>query len=429
MSASGYAVVDLETTGLSPGRNDRIVEIGVILLDADGTVRNEWSTVVNPERDLGPTHVHGIYGRHAKAAPRFSDISDELIDVLDGRTLVAHNAGFDARFLAAEWARAGSLREAKLPFEYLCTMRMAKSFLPGSGRTLVDCCAAFDIEISGAHSALGDARATSELLRAYRAADPAAAVWASRGLPVVNASSLGRLGVRAPVLPREVAVGRASSAVDDVPSDSILERIGGVMPADEAASANDDEYLAMLDICLEDHLLTVTEADSLATLALQAGISDARRRELHERYFEAAVTTAWADQELTAGEIAQLEQLAHVLEISEAQVAEARKPRSGGRRARPTAADDTSSPATDDVQLVPGDQVVLTGTMRRDRDAWKGDIAGAGFLVHPAVTKKTRVLIAADPDSLSGKARKARQYGIPIVDESWLERRFAAAGR
>ncbi|WP_292708318.1 BRCT domain-containing protein [Microbacterium sp. 67-17] len=38
----------------------------------------------------------------------------------------------------------------------------------------------------------------------------------------------------------------------------------------------------------------------------------------------------------------------------------------------------------------------------------------------PGVTKKVRLVVAADPDSLSGKARKARDYGIPIVGEEWL---------
>jgi DNA polymerase III subunit epsilon len=49
-----------------------------------------------------------------------------------------------------------------------------------------------------------------------------------------------------------------------------------------------------------------------------------------------------------------------------------------------------------------GDLVVLTGEMRRPREEWFG-------------------IVKVDPDSLSGKARKARDYGIPVVDEAWLE--------
>jgi DNA polymerase-3 subunit epsilon len=53
---------------------------------------------------------------------------------------------------------------------------------------------------------------------------------------------------------------------------------------------------------------------------------------------------------------------------------------------------------------------------------WESLLAGLGFDVRPNVVKKTKVLVAADPDSLSGKAKKAREYGIPIVNEAGLER-------
>ncbi|GGO78922.1 BRCT domain-containing protein [Nonomuraea cavernae] len=66
-------------------------------------------------------------------------------------------------------------------------------------------------------------------------------------------------------------------------------------------------------------------------------------------------------------------------------------------------------------ELQPGDQVVFTGEMDDDREVWEGRARQAGYLPHPNVTKKVRLVVAADPDSLSGKARKARAYGIPIV--------------
>jgi DNA polymerase-3 subunit epsilon len=48
----GYAVVDLETTGLHPGRHGRVVEIAIMSLAHDGEVTGEWSTLVNPHRDV-----------------------------------------------------------------------------------------------------------------------------------------------------------------------------------------------------------------------------------------------------------------------------------------------------------------------------------------------------------------------------------------
>ncbi|MEK8226445.1 hypothetical protein NKG05_10785 [Oerskovia sp. M15] len=60
---------------------------------------------------------------------------------------------------------------------------------------------------------------------------------------------------------------------------------------------------------------------------------------------------------------------------------------------------------------------MLTGAMTRAREEWERDARAAGLSPWPNVTQRTRVVIAADPDSLSGKARTARRYGIPVVGE------------
>ena len=62
MGATGFAVLDLETTGLWPSYGHRIVEIGIVLLDSEGNMEGDWETLVNPQRDLGPTHIHGVKG-------------------------------------------------------------------------------------------------------------------------------------------------------------------------------------------------------------------------------------------------------------------------------------------------------------------------------------------------------------------------------
>ena len=54
-----YAVVDVETTGLFPGAHHRVAEVAVVQVDDTGRVTGEWSTLVNPGRDLGSQHVHG----------------------------------------------------------------------------------------------------------------------------------------------------------------------------------------------------------------------------------------------------------------------------------------------------------------------------------------------------------------------------------
>ena len=90
-----YAVIDVETTGLRASWHDRIIEIAVVHPDADGRVQNEWCSLVNPDRDLGPQHIHGISAAEAERAPAFARLAGTVADLLRGRTLVAHNGLLD----------------------------------------------------------------------------------------------------------------------------------------------------------------------------------------------------------------------------------------------------------------------------------------------------------------------------------------------
>ena len=89
-----FAVVDVETTGLFPNAHDRIVEIAIFRIDQTGNVKSEYSTLVNPLRDMGPLHIHGVTARHVKAAPIFPDIVGDIVPLLRGAVFVAHNVFF-----------------------------------------------------------------------------------------------------------------------------------------------------------------------------------------------------------------------------------------------------------------------------------------------------------------------------------------------
>src|SRR6478752_4370919 len=102
-----FAVVAIATTGFSPANGDRIVEIAVARVDAAGLVSDEYATLVDPGRDVGPVFVHGISNSEVRDAPRFADIAGELLDRLDGAVVVLHDGAFVERFLDAEFARVG----------------------------------------------------------------------------------------------------------------------------------------------------------------------------------------------------------------------------------------------------------------------------------------------------------------------------------
>ncbi|MEO6086986.1 MAG: exonuclease domain-containing protein [Umezawaea sp.] len=162
--SAGYAVVDTETTGFAARGRDRIVEVAVVQLDDDGIVTDEWCTLVNPSRDLGPQHIHRISAAEVWHAPTFAEIAGAVAARLRERVLVAHNLSFDARFLAAEFGRLG----VEWPTAGLCTMRLADQYLPQrAGRSLRACCEAAGVSLVDAHSALYDARAAAGLFAGY----------------------------------------------------------------------------------------------------------------------------------------------------------------------------------------------------------------------------------------------------------------------
>jgi DNA polymerase-3 subunit epsilon len=167
----GFAVIDFETTGFSPAQGDRAVEVGLVLLSAEGQPDGEWDTLLNPLRDVGASWVHGITDDDVQQAPEFGDVAGVLSEMLSGRVLVAHNLPFDARFLDGEYRRLGH----GLGIDGstgLCTQRLAHRYLPGPKVTLEACCERSGIVRRNAHCALDDARATGHLLRHYLEREP-----------------------------------------------------------------------------------------------------------------------------------------------------------------------------------------------------------------------------------------------------------------
>ncbi|MER5444044.1 DEDDh family exonuclease [Streptomyces sp. NPDC059690] len=158
---SGYAVVDVETTGLA--RDDRIISAAVYRLDARGEVEDHWYTLVNPERDPGPVWIHGLTSEVLEGAPLFTDIAEEFATRLEGRVLVAHNAVFDWQMIAREYARAR--REAPVR-QRLCTIALSKELaLPLPNHKLESLAAHFGVVQRRAHHALDDARVLAEAFR------------------------------------------------------------------------------------------------------------------------------------------------------------------------------------------------------------------------------------------------------------------------
>jgi len=185
-----YAVIDLETTGFSPEKgHDRIIEVGIVRVDYHGNRLREYCTLINPHRDTGPSHIHGITETDVADAPAFQDVVGDIHHVLRGAVLVAHNAPFDLRFLCHECNRCN----APLPeIRALCTLALSKQVVPELPSAKLEMlCKHFGIPPGVSHTALDDARATAtlltKLLRSFGA--PASKVpWEKLGAKLVPSS-------------------------------------------------------------------------------------------------------------------------------------------------------------------------------------------------------------------------------------------------
>ena len=102
-----FVAFDLETTGLS-SRNDRIIEIGAVILK-EGQEVDRFQTFVDPERTLDRKIVDltGITDEMLKGAPKIEEVLPKFLEFVGDRVLVAHNSDFDTGFIRAECERQG----------------------------------------------------------------------------------------------------------------------------------------------------------------------------------------------------------------------------------------------------------------------------------------------------------------------------------
>ena len=165
LTTLSFAVVDVETTGGQPGTGDRITEIAIVTV-REGRIAGVYETLVNPERAIPPfvARLTNISWEMVRDKSPFRDLCDEVVRTLEGHVFVAHNAGFDWRFVSAEVERASG---RALTGRRLCTVRLARRLLPQLRRRSLDWLAMhYGVEIPPGqrHRAGGDAVATAHCL-------------------------------------------------------------------------------------------------------------------------------------------------------------------------------------------------------------------------------------------------------------------------
>ena len=159
------AVIDFETTGLSPGQGARATEIAAVLVQ-DGQLVGRFQSLMNSGAWVPPfiEQLTGISNHMLHTAPSARAVMREVLQFTKGCPLVAHNAAFDRGFWQAEAQRAECVPDAA--HHFACTLLLARRLYPTAANHRLGTLAALHrLPNAGrAHRALADAETTAHLL-------------------------------------------------------------------------------------------------------------------------------------------------------------------------------------------------------------------------------------------------------------------------
>ncbi|ALC90141.1 ATP-dependent DNA helicase DinG [Bacillus sp. FJAT-18017] len=157
-----FVVVDLETTGNSPKKGDRIIQFAAVVIE-EGKITNQFTSLLNPGKQI-PIFIEeltGLKNEDVKDAPLFSEVAPEISSILEDAYFVAHNVLFDLGFLQEELLMAG---EEGFLGPVIDTVEMARFLEPeADSYKLSDLAEKEGLEHDRPHQADSDALVTAEL--------------------------------------------------------------------------------------------------------------------------------------------------------------------------------------------------------------------------------------------------------------------------
>ncbi|AZB43308.1 ATP-dependent helicase DinG [Bacillus sp. FJAT-42376] len=157
-----YVVLDVETTGTSPKKGEKIIQFAAVVFE-DGKITDRFMSYVNPLQPI-PAFIQsltGISDEDVENAPVFSEIADKVNSMLDGAWFVAHNVHFDLSFVQAELEQAGYPRFSG---GIMDTVELSRMMFPSfESYKLSELCRELAIQHDRPHQADSDAEVTAEI--------------------------------------------------------------------------------------------------------------------------------------------------------------------------------------------------------------------------------------------------------------------------
>ncbi|MCY9423635.1 exonuclease domain-containing protein, partial [Bacillus paralicheniformis] len=159
MNNQRYVVIDVETTGNSPKKGDRIIQIAAVVIE-NGQMTERFSKYVNPNQPI-PAFIEqltGISNEMVENEEPFSAIAEDIFELLQDSCFIAHNIHFDLAFVKYELQQAGF---GELECSVLDTVELSRIVFPGfDGYKLTELSEELQIRHENPHRADSDAEVT-----------------------------------------------------------------------------------------------------------------------------------------------------------------------------------------------------------------------------------------------------------------------------
>ncbi|MDM8160839.1 exonuclease domain-containing protein [Labilibaculum sp. K2S] len=405
-----FAVISLETTGISPQHGDHLIELAIQTVNWNGELLDSYETLVNPGKDIEGFQIHGITDEMVKNAPSISEIAPDILSRLNGKTLVAHDLDFAIRFLQP--ALKGELSD----FKGICTLNLSNLVVPDSGlRRLEQLCTYYDIDLSARHTAKADSLATAKLfsiLKNLYNQQFEIEGFVKDFLSVITIEDCPK--------ERNIFIKRKEAKnIANIQKTRLYDLLNR-LTSNAGDSVPVRQYLNVLDRALADRILSEKEIVSLVELASDYKLSKDQVMEIHEEYLRKLIRIYLLDEILTNSEMEDINLVSELLCILPKDL----KLLIEYER---TKIQITTPGVQKQLKSLKGKSVCFSGHLnckingqRIDRELAQQLVKERGLIVKRVVSKNVDYLITAQVDSFSAKGRKNRkaiEYHVNVMAE------------
>jgi len=390
-----FTIIDLETTGLFPSKYDKITEISLKKVSKKGELIDKYTTLVNPERDLGPTSLHKISNLDINNAPTFDEIYNYILWFINETCLIGHNVSFDIKFLNHQLNQQSSEVEI-LEENTLCTLKFASAKrIP---RKLEGIQQLLRGNVDSLHSADNDTEVIREMFSQLSLAK-----WIDKqDFEFLN------LSVSNPGEKIEVNRGEGIKSLNGFFEKLIFE---SSKKSKDFEDYELNKYAELVERAVEDKVVNSSEINELQEFINDNLISSEDANYVNKELFKNYCAIAYSDFIITEDEKAELKVLGKLLsikdydydEILSTVINEGTKPK------------ETNENFDGMSVCFSGDINVLINNKNYTRKEIEQLAINSGLELKNGVSKKLDLLVVADTQTQSGKARKARDYGIRII--------------